>query len=81
MKNVKTFEGFTAKDTPVNEAKNTINISFRFNDSDDAATFCDAYGIRHKGSNYAEGEVDVKFVPEMLLDLTEVYGIKTLRAD
>lgn len=81
MKNIKTFESFTAKDEQVNEAKSTIKISFRFNDSDDAETFCDAYGIKHRGSNYAEGEVDVKLIADMVQDLTEVYGVKNLRAE
>lgn len=82
MKHVKLFESFVNEDNEVsvNEAKNKIKISFRFHDGDDAETFCDTYGIKHNGSNYAEGEVDVKLIPEMILDLTEVYGIKTLRA-
>jgi hypothetical protein len=81
MKNIKTFESFIANSEQVNEAKSTIEISFRFNDSDDAETFCDAYGIKHRGSNYVKGEVDIKLIADMVQDLTEVYGVKNFSAE
>ena len=80
MKHVNTFESFLNEDskTTLTEAKGKVVISMKFHDGDDAETFCDTYGIKFKGSNWVDAQVDLSDLPEMMDDLVNVYGISKI---
>jgi hypothetical protein len=69
---------YDVKESIVTEAKGKIAISMKFHDGDDAETFCDAYGIKFKGSNWVDAQVDLSDLPEMMNDLVNVHGISKI---